>query len=128
MTTKHVKFDGSIPEIYDSHLGPLLFHHYAADLAGRIHVAAGGRVLETACGTGIATEKLRDVLADDIEIIATDLNDANFAVIQDALDKHGVIYLRNQTLTPGQQVAFTERFGEPDVNFNALDVRFLNES
>jgi len=36
------------------------------------------------------------------------------------LDKHGVIYLRNQTLTPGQQVAFTERFGEPDVNFNAL--------
>lgn len=52
--------------------------------------------------------------------LATDLNDANFAVIQDALDKHGVIYLRNQTLTPGQQVAFTERFGEPDVNFNAL--------
>jgi taurine dioxygenase len=52
--------------------------------------------------------------------LATDLNDANFIVIQDALDKHGVIYLRNQTLTPGQQVAFTERFGEPDVNFNAL--------
>ena len=52
--------------------------------------------------------------------LATDLNDANFAVIQDALDEHGVIYLRNQTLTPGQQVAFTERFGEPDVNFNAL--------
>ena len=52
--------------------------------------------------------------------LSTDLNDANFAVIQDALDEHGVIYLRNQTLTPGQQVAFTERFGEPDVNFNAL--------
>lgn len=83
MTTKHVKFDGSIPEIYDSHLGPLLFHHYAADLAGRIHVAAGGRVLETACGTGIATEKLRDVLADDIEIIATDLNDAMLAIAAD---------------------------------------------
>ena len=52
--------------------------------------------------------------------LSTNLNDANFAVIQDALDEHGVIYLRNQTLTPGQQVAFTERFGEPDVNFNAL--------
>ena len=52
--------------------------------------------------------------------LATDLDDANFAVIQDALDEHGVIYLRNQTLTPDQQVAFTERFGEPDVNFNAL--------
>ena len=52
--------------------------------------------------------------------LATELNDVNFAVIQNALDEHGVIYLRNQALTPEQQVAFTERFGEPDVNFNAL--------
>ena len=52
--------------------------------------------------------------------LANELNDANFAVIQNALDEHGVIYLRNQALTPEQQVAFTERFGEPDVNFNAL--------
>ena len=52
--------------------------------------------------------------------LANELNDVNFAVIQNALDEHGVIYLRNQALTPEQQVAFTERFGEPDVNFNAL--------
>ena len=52
--------------------------------------------------------------------LATELNDVNFAFIQNALDEHGVIYLRNQALTPEQQVAFTERFGEPDVNFNAL--------
>jgi taurine dioxygenase len=52
--------------------------------------------------------------------LANELNDMNFAVIQNALDEHGVIYLRNQALTPEQQVAFTERFGEPDVNFNAL--------
>ena len=52
--------------------------------------------------------------------LANELNDVNFAVIQNALDEHGVIYLRNQALTPEQQVSFTERFGEPDVNFNAL--------
>ena len=52
--------------------------------------------------------------------LANELNDVNFDVIQNALDEHGVIYLRNQELTPEQQVAFTERFGEPDVNFNAL--------
>ena len=52
--------------------------------------------------------------------LANELNDTNFAVIQNALDEHGVIYLRNQALTPEQQVSFTERFGEPDVNFNAL--------
>lgn len=80
MATTHTKFDGAIPEIYDTHLGPLLFHYYAVDLAGRIDVAAGGQVLETACGTGIATEKLRDALDDDIEIVATDLNDAMLAI------------------------------------------------
>ena len=46
--------------------------------------------------------------------LASDLDDANFAIIQDALDLHGVIYLRDQTLTPDQQISFTERFGEPD--------------
>ena len=52
--------------------------------------------------------------------LATDLSPENFAVIQQALDDHGVIYFRNQVLTPDQQVDFTAFFGEPDVNFNAL--------
>ena len=52
--------------------------------------------------------------------LAAGLSDAEFEAIQSALDAHGVIFLRNQTLTPEQQVAFTGRFGTPDVNFNAL--------
>jgi taurine dioxygenase len=48
------------------------------------------------------------------------LTDAKFAIIQEALDQHGVLYFRGQTLTPDDQIAFTEWFGEPDVNFNAL--------
>ncbi len=76
MTDTHIEFVGSIPEIYDRHLGPLLFEHYAADLAGRVTVPPGGRVLELACGTGIATERLRAALPEDVEIVATDLNEA----------------------------------------------------
>jgi taurine dioxygenase len=48
------------------------------------------------------------------------LDEAQFAAIQATLDTHGVIVLRGQSLKPDQQVAFTEWFGEPDVNFNAL--------
>jgi hypothetical protein len=33
------QFIGSIPEVYDEHLGPLLFHFSAADLARRISMA-----------------------------------------------------------------------------------------
>ena len=76
MNTSHIEFVGSIPEAYDTHLGPLLFQHYGADLARRLDVPAGGRVLETACGTGISTEHLRGTLPDSVEIVATDLNDA----------------------------------------------------
>ncbi len=76
MADKHAEFVGSIPEIYDEHLGPLLFEFYAADLAGRLAVPASGRVLETACGTGIATRVLRDAMPDEVEIVATDLNTA----------------------------------------------------
>jgi ubiquinone/menaquinone biosynthesis C-methylase UbiE len=76
MSDTHTEFVGSIPEIYDEHLGPFLFEHYAADLAKRVTVPSGGRVLELACGTGIATERLRAALPDRVEIVATDLNEA----------------------------------------------------
>jgi len=52
--------------------------------------------------------------------LAAELSDSVFGSIQDALDANGVVFLRDQKLTPQQQVAFTARFGTPDVNFNAL--------
>jgi ubiquinone/menaquinone biosynthesis C-methylase UbiE len=75
MTSKHAQFVGSIPEIYEEHLGPLLFRHYARDLARRVDGRSSRRVLETACGTGISTEYLREALPDDGEIVATDLSE-----------------------------------------------------
>lgn len=74
MTDSHVAFIGSIPQYYDQYLGPLIFEEYGADLARRVSVPAGGTVLETATGTGIATRHLRNILPKDVRIIATDLN------------------------------------------------------
>ena len=58
------------------------------------------------------------------EILGVDvgagLDNATSNAIHAALDEHGVIVLRNQKLTPEQQVNFTRLFGEPDINFNAL--------
>jgi taurine dioxygenase len=45
---------------------------------------------------------------------------ATAEAIHAALDEHGVLFLRDQRLTPAQQIAFTRVFVEPDVNFNAL--------
>ncbi len=51
--------------------------------------------------------------------LAKGLDDAGFAPIQAALDKHGVIVLRDQKITPEQQIAFSRHFGETEVNYNA---------
>lgn len=68
-------FGGSVPRDYETFLGPFLFEAYAADLASRLVVGPGGRVLETACGTGIATEHLRRSLDRTTAIVATDLSE-----------------------------------------------------
>jgi ubiquinone/menaquinone biosynthesis C-methylase UbiE len=73
-TDKH--FAGSIPELYDQYMVPLIFERYAADLAQRLASRPVTRVLEIAAGTGVVTRKLASVLHDDVAIIATDLNPA----------------------------------------------------
>ena len=66
-------FVGSIPELYDRHLGPVLFEPYARDLAARIP-AGTKRILEVAAGTGRVTKHLLGKLPADGELRATDLN------------------------------------------------------
>jgi mannose-6-phosphate isomerase-like protein (cupin superfamily) len=64
MADRNTAFVGDIPRNYDRYLGPVLFHEFADDLAQRIKVVPGMRVLELACGTGIVTRRLADRLAD----------------------------------------------------------------
>src|ERR1700732_1563191 len=48
--------------------------------------------------------------------LAQPLGDNTFAVIERAYDEYGVIFFRDQRITPPQQVAFTRRFGEIEFN------------
>jgi ubiquinone/menaquinone biosynthesis C-methylase UbiE len=79
VTNPNAPFVGTIPQHYDQSLGPLFFQPYADDLVARVPVTPGMRVLETACGTGIVTERLLRRLAGHGTIVATDLNEAMFA-------------------------------------------------
>ena len=79
MADRDAAFVGSIPENYDRYLGPLLFHDYADAMAARLDVRPGVRVLETACGTGIVTERLVARLAGQGSLVATDLNEPMLA-------------------------------------------------
>ena len=83
MANDAAKFVGSIPENYDKYLGPRIFVGYADDLASRVAALNPGSVLELAAGTGILSRKLRDALAVDCELIASDLNPPMLAVAKD---------------------------------------------
>jgi ubiquinone/menaquinone biosynthesis C-methylase UbiE len=67
-------FAGSIPEIYDRFLVPLIFESYARDLAARVAVVEPQDVLETAAGTGVLTRAIAARLPAQARIMATDLN------------------------------------------------------
>ena len=79
-TSSHSHFAGSVPMLYDRHLGLVCLEPYAADLAGRAAEGGSLRVLETACGTGIVTRRLLERLPTGGRLTATDLNEGMLAV------------------------------------------------
>ena len=74
MQTSDRVFGGSIPDLYDSHMVPLIFAAYAEDLAQRVAALAPGRVLEIAAGTGALTRALAPRLPPRAAYTVTDLN------------------------------------------------------
>ncbi|MBR0698086.1 class I SAM-dependent methyltransferase [Bradyrhizobium lablabi] len=75
MTASDKAFTGSIPQLYDRLLVPMIFAPYARDLAQRVDAHQPRDVLETAAGTGAVTSALASVLPESTRITATDLNE-----------------------------------------------------
>ncbi len=67
-------FAGPIPQLYDRHLGPILFQPFAEVIAERLR-EADRVILETAAGTGIVTRAMAAAVPQS-NIVATDLNQA----------------------------------------------------
>jgi SAM-dependent methyltransferase len=71
---KNPEFAGSIPELYDRYLVPLLFEWYAQDIASRVRQLDARSVLEVAAGSGVVTRAMADALDAGAAITATDLS------------------------------------------------------
>jgi ubiquinone/menaquinone biosynthesis C-methylase UbiE len=73
MRPTDIQFAGSIPELYDRYMVPLLFRPYAELVAERAEAFRPKRILETAAGTGVVTDALHRAMP-GAEVVATDLN------------------------------------------------------
>lgn len=73
MADEYTSFTGSVPEKYDKYLGPFLFEHFAAVLADKLIQYKPSKILDIACGTGIVTKKIAEILP-EARVIGLDLN------------------------------------------------------
>jgi taurine dioxygenase len=51
--------------------------------------------------------------------LSRSMDDETFSLIEDAFNNHGVIFFRGQTITEKQQIDFSKRFGELELNMNS---------
>lgn len=81
--------------------------------------------VSTPSTTGLEIRRLSETLGAEIHGIdlATETNPAIWTALRDALSEYGVIFFRNQQLTPEQHIAMAERFGTINVNrfFSSVD-------
>lgn len=115
MTGTDREFAGSIPEIYDRFLVPLIFEAYARDLSERIAKLRPLDVLESAAGTGVLTRATTAVLPAEARIVATDLN-------QPMLDHAAARQPRDERITWQQADAAALPF--PDQTFDVVACQF----
>ena len=115
MSDDNAAFVGSVPENYDRFLGPLFFFPFADDLAARLPVSPGVRVLEAACGTGIVTSRLWNRLQGQGSLVATDLNDPMLA--------HARTRVREATGLEWRQADAT-KFPFPGASFDVVVCQF----
>ncbi|MEJ7597248.1 MAG: class I SAM-dependent methyltransferase [Kofleriaceae bacterium] len=106
-------FVGSIPAVYDRHLGPVLFEPYAIDLAGRLPATAR-HVLEVAAGTGRVTRHLLARMPGDGALVASDLNAAMLARAREQIEDPRVSW----------QVADAQALPFEDGRFDAVVCQF----
>ncbi|MGA0568605.1 class I SAM-dependent methyltransferase [Rathayibacter sp. KR2-224] len=105
------RFAGSIPEHYDSGLGPVLFAYYADVLGRMVALGRPRRILETAAGTGISSVAIA-VHNPDAELTITDLND-------------GMLQLARTQLPEARiQVADAQTLPFDDASFDAVVCQF----
>ena len=69
-------FAGSIPQLYEKYLVPLIFEPYARDIARRVAQYQPSKLLEVAAGTGVVIRHLATALPTTTSIVASDLNQA----------------------------------------------------
>lgn len=110
-----MKFDGQLPEAYDSLFRPLLFDPYARWFADRMRLPSGARVLEIAAGTGALSEAILRWLPPDGKLMVTDLHSGMLKIAREEM---------RHDLRASFEVANAQELPFPDESFDLVVCQF----
>ncbi|MFP3466391.1 class I SAM-dependent methyltransferase [Leifsonia sp. SIMBA_070] len=99
------RFSGSVPEHYDTGLGPVLFQHYADVLGEEVALSRPHRILETAAGTGISSAAIA-AHNPEAELVITDLNDGMLELARTKVPESTRIQVADAQALPFEEGSF----------------------
>lgn len=79
------RFTGTLPQLYEDYMVPLMFAVYADAMAQRVLARSPAAVLETAAGTGVVTRAVAPRLGPGARYVASDLNQSMLELAADRL-------------------------------------------
>lgn len=106
MPSSPFAFGGSIPEVYESKLGPYLFEPYAQYMAGLIRNYEGS-MLEIAAGTGRLTQHIAERITGNGQLYASDINPDMLALARQRVNHNNINWLvADATALPFKEASY----------------------
>ena len=116
MSIEASKFAGNDAVNYEEYLGPLFFEPSAAVFLSELVALPVQSILETACGTGRLTRRLRKEFPTAVHLTASDINGDMIAVAKDKLGDAAITF----RVADGQQLPFVDGTFDLVVNQHGL--------
>ncbi len=83
------QLERSAPEAYERYLVPALFAPWAEQLVDAAEIAAGDRVLDAGCGTGVAARRAAERVGDAGAVVGLDVNEGMLDVAEGTATEGG---------------------------------------
>ena len=95
----HPPIAGTPAEIYEQHMVPAIFVHWAPDLVKAAGVQPGGRALDVACGTGVVTRILAARVGPAGTVVGLDINPGMLAVARVAAPLPNIEWIEGSAIS-----------------------------
>ena len=89
-TQKGWQLDEDGPDIYEQYIVPAFSGAWAEDMVRRAKVEEGDRVLDVACGTGIVSRRVYEVMGSRVHLTGVDVNDSVLEKGRDICNRNSI--------------------------------------